>query len=207
MSTMPPSPFLTFEASFPAALEPAVAAALAPREAAAGTNSNSCADVMLAQESAAIIEAVTTVVAAAPITRVTHNAVTHAVEVRPQIQSSDGAGESRPRPEIDVGPGASRSSSGSVNAEAWVAPSLSEATDCIGEIFVGARRLQPRELPPDFHARLLEAIESDGGYCCAGGYLFDGECRECGATSNVDCPHLNDEIWADEAPLFLRRDV
>jgi hypothetical protein len=33
--------------------------------------------------------------------------------------------------------------------------------DLIDEIFIGAARLQPRELPSDFQERLLAAIESD----------------------------------------------
>ena len=50
-------------------------------------------------------------------------------------QSSDGAGE-RPRLETDVGPGAIRSSSRSVNAEAGVTPGPSEAYPPAGYVLV-----------------------------------------------------------------------
>jgi hypothetical protein len=84
---------------------------------------------------------------------VQHNPITHAVEVRPQSScSANDAYQSQQcdvretkRPETDLG----------------IATELHDPQDLIDEIFVGARRLSQRELPPDFQERLLAAIESD----------------------------------------------
>jgi hypothetical protein len=115
----------------------------------------------------------------------------HAVEVRPQVSPGEvccsvPSGQSDPAVTLDYAPGESTCSvltapSMSANGPERCAVqdrplTLSESNNLIAEILVGADRLQPRALPPDFHARLLEAIESD-------------------------------VAWADEAPLFLRRDV
>jgi hypothetical protein len=104
-----------------------------------------------------------------------HNPITHAVEVRPQVsdgkdvpaqmQGSNDCGLARD----DVKPGDTMQES----RPAHPPTGASDPQDLIDEIFVGARRLQSRTLPPDFQQRLLAAIESD-------------------------------EIWADEAPLFLK---
>jgi hypothetical protein len=105
--------------------------------------------------------------APAPINVIGHNPITHAVEVRPQVSCGDGRSSHQAKAGSDQ------------LADVGTASNPHEATDCtenISEIFAGAKRLPPRELPPDFQQRLLAAIESD-------------------------------EIWADEAPLFLRRDV
>jgi hypothetical protein len=40
-------------------------------------------------------------------------------------------------------------------------PLVADPQDLIDEIFIGAARLLPRELPTDFQERLLAAIESD----------------------------------------------
>jgi hypothetical protein len=111
---------------------------------------------MLGSDTAAI-DPVREPVVAVPINVVSHNPVTHAVEVRPQVS-----------------PGVDETSHNSGERDLSVMPDSApgESTDCIGEIFVGAQRLPPAALPPDMQA-LLDAIE-------------------------------NDQIWADEAPLFLR---
>ena len=135
----------------------AVASNQPPLPDATADLSNSAGQVMLSTESAAI-EPCQGAVVAVPINVIGHNPITHAVEVRPlltaEITSSEPGGFN-----IPCAPG----------------ENLLDATDHIGEIFVGARRLPQRELPADFQQRLLAAIESD-------------------------------QVWADEAPLFLQRD-
>jgi hypothetical protein len=91
---------------------------------------------------------------------VSHNPITHAVEVRPQV--------SPPAPERCeyCGDGKYTGLPGNacencMNTGLKYPEKADLGTDHISEIFVGARRLPQRELPADFQQRLLAAIESD----------------------------------------------
>jgi hypothetical protein len=99
------------------------------------------------------------------------DAVAEPIPVSPGVVcSSLPSGESEPSVMLAYAPGESHSASVVMllaDAATVIEPAspvmvaVPNPQDLIDEIFIGAQRLQPRVLPPDFHARLLEAIESD----------------------------------------------
>ena len=153
MSILPPSPFSNPVESFPASTRSAAAVAPAPTPAAAEPIPNSASNVMLPADAAAPVMDPATVGVAVPISVCRHNAITQAVEIRPDNypraaaeplteSTVHGGRRDRPNRELDSPDG---------------------GQNHIGEIFVGARRLSPRVLPLDFQA-LLDAITADEIY-------------------------------------------
>lgn len=143
-------------------------------ELLAEPHSNSVCNVMLQADAAAILSSdfQTRAVAAVPIQVSDGVLATSPAEMEPSATlalASSGTAVIDPVREPVAAANFSSTLDPETGVEAAAGPGLTDPPvpaaadpqDLIDEIFIGARRLQPRELPPDFQERLLAAIESD----------------------------------------------